>query len=209
MRGLIGALDPYCSFLPKDRYEALLKRLDSGKAGAGMILSKRSDVIYVVSCEQDGPASEVGIRPGDYLISVNGQVVEDKSILEAESYLVGTPGTKVQVEIFRSSRSNPMKIELTLRLPSQQTVKSEILEGKTGLLAISSLKSESVKQAETKLKTLISQGVEKIVLDLRDCADGSPALVIFRHSVTSSNIADRILCTCFSNSFFTTSLAGV
>lgn len=173
MRGLIGALDPYCSFLPKDRYEALLERRDSGNAGAGMVLSKRSDVIYVISCAQDGPASEVGIRPGDYLISVNGHIVEDKSILEAESYLVGAPGTKVQVEIFRSSRSNPMKMELTLRSPSPQTVKSEILEGKTGLLEISSLNEASVEQAKSKLTALISQGVERIVLDLRDCADGN------------------------------------
>ncbi len=172
MRGLISALDPYCSFLPKERYEALQKRHASGSAGAGMILSKRSDVIYVVSCEQDGPAEEVGIRPGDYLISVNGQLVEDKSILEAESYLLGAPGAKVKVEIFRSSRSNPLEMEITLRPPSSETVKSEILDGHIGVLDISSLTDASIDRAKNQLMALLSGGSKKLILDLRDCADG-------------------------------------
>jgi carboxyl-terminal processing protease len=171
MRGLIGALDPYCSFLSKERYKELEKRRASGRAGAGMILSKRSDVIYVVSCEQDGPAAQVGIRPGDYLISINGQIVEEKSILEAESYLLGEPGTKVQVEIFRSSRSNPLDMELTLKIPSSETVQSKIVNGNIGLLRISSLANGSIEQAGSQLRALIAQGAEKLILDIRDCAD--------------------------------------
>ncbi|MBN2320183.1 MAG: S41 family peptidase [Acidobacteria bacterium] len=173
MRGLIGALDPYCSFLSRERYEALQERRASGLAGPGMVLSKRSDVIYVVSCEQDGPAAQAGIRPGDYLISVNGQIVEDKSILEAESYLLGKPDTKVQVEIFRSSRSNPLELDLTLKVPSPETVRSKIVDGNTGFLDISSLANASIERAGRQLRALISQGAEKLILDLRDCADGS------------------------------------
>ena len=60
MRGLIDALDPYCSFLSKEQYEALQKRKASGNAGLGIVLSKRSDVIYVVSCERDGAARRGG-----------------------------------------------------------------------------------------------------------------------------------------------------
>ncbi|MBN2243747.1 MAG: PDZ domain-containing protein [Acidobacteria bacterium] len=174
MRGLIGALDPYCSFLSGEEYESLEQRRASGRAGAGMVLSKRSDAIYVVSCEQNGPAAQAGIRPGDYLISVNGQIVEDKSILEAESFLVGEPGTKVQVEIFRSSRSNPMEVELILSVPSGESVRSEIMDGNTGLLDVESLANASLEQVRGRLLALISQGADKLVLDLRDCADGDP-----------------------------------
>ena len=84
MRGLIDALDPYCSFLSKEQYEALQKRKESGNAGLGIILSKRSDVIYVVSIERDSPAAGAGIRPGDYLLAVNDKDVENLSILEVD-----------------------------------------------------------------------------------------------------------------------------
>ena len=56
MRGLMDALDPYCSFLSKEQYDAFQKRKENGHAGVGIVLSKRSDVIYVVSCERDSPA---------------------------------------------------------------------------------------------------------------------------------------------------------
>ena len=95
MRGLLDALDPYCSFLSREQYNALQKRKQNGQAGVGLVLSKKSDVIYVVSCERDGPAAEAGVRPGDYMIAIDGDAIEDKSILEVDSLLTGAPESKV------------------------------------------------------------------------------------------------------------------
>ena len=175
MRGLIDALDPYCSFLSKEQYDALQKRKENGSAGVGIVLSKRSDVIYVVSCEHDSPASEAGIRPGDYLIAINGQGVEDKSILEADSLLRGAQGETVEVTVFRSARNNPLDIEMTFKDQTKTSVGHKMLDGNVGLLEVSSLANSSAEQAKIKLKTLISAGAESILLDLRNCADGLPS----------------------------------
>jgi carboxyl-terminal processing protease len=175
MRGLINALDPYSSFLSKEQYDALQKRKDNGKASAGIILSKRSDVIYIISCEPDGSGAEAGLRPGDYLISVDGQSVEDKSILEADSLLRGAPGTKAKLTIVRSTQTKPLDIEVTLKSQSAAPIKYRMLDGNIGLLSVSSLAGSSVEQAKLRLKTLISAGAGKLILDLRDCADGNPA----------------------------------
>jgi carboxyl-terminal processing protease len=175
MRGLINALDPYSSFLSKEQYDALQKRKDSGKASAGIILSKRSDVIYIVSCEPDGSGAEAGLRPGDYLISIDGQSVEDKSILEADSLLRGAPGTKAKLTIVRSTQTKPLDIEVTLKSQSAAPIKYRMLDGNIGLLSVASLAGSSVEQAKLRLKTLISAGAGKLILDLRDCADGNPA----------------------------------
>ena len=175
MRGLINALDPYSSFLTKEQYDAMQKRRAEGIAGTGMIISKRSDVIYVVSCERDGVAAAMGIRPGDYLISVNGEQVEDKSVLEVESLLVGAPGSKIKVEIFRSTMSKPLEVELTLKTPSPVKIESKIMDGNIAFIDVPSLAESSVRQIESKLRALIASGAQKLVLDLRDCADGGPA----------------------------------
>jgi carboxyl-terminal processing protease len=174
MRGLIDALDPYSSFLTKEQYDALQKTGAEGIASAGMIISKRSDVVYVVSCERDGPAATMGIRPGDYLVSVNGQQVEDKSILAVKSLLIGAPGSKIKVEIFRSSMSKPLELELALKIPSPVRVESRITDENIAFLDVSSLADPSVKQIEGKLRELVSAGAQKLILDLRDCADGGP-----------------------------------
>jgi len=173
MRGLIDALDPYCSFLSKEQYEALQKRKAGGDAGLGIILSKRSDVIYVVSVERGGAAAEAGIRPGDYLLAVNGKDVENQSIMEVDSFLHGTVGGKVKLTLFRSSRTTkPVEVEMALKDPLPNPVESKMLEGNTGFLDVVSLGNSS-EQIKLKLKTLVSAGAKKVILDLRDCADGT------------------------------------
>jgi carboxyl-terminal processing protease len=174
MRGLMDALDPYCSFLSREQYEALQKRKASGTAGLGIVLSKRSDVIYVVSCERDGPAAQAGVRPGDYLIAIDGQGVEDKSIIEVDSLLHGARGTNVRLSLFRGARTKPLDIEMTMRDQSTAPINSKMLDGNIGWLDISSLSGTSVEQVKIRLKTLLSAGAKKLVLDLRDCADGTP-----------------------------------
>ena len=80
LRGLINSLDPYSSFLTKEQADALEKRKSNGKAGIGVVLSKRTDLIYAVSTTRNGPAAEAGLRPGDYLVVIDGVNVEDMSI---------------------------------------------------------------------------------------------------------------------------------
>jgi carboxyl-terminal processing protease len=138
MRGLIDALDPYCSFLSKDQYEALQRRKIQGTASAGMILSKRADIISVVSTERGGAAEEAGIRPGDYVVALDGVDIENKSIMEADSLLHGAAGTKVRATIFRSARTKPLEVDVILKSTEAIPVVSKMLDGDVGLLDISS-----------------------------------------------------------------------
>lgn len=173
MRGLLNALDPYSSFLSKEQYAEYLKRKENGQAGVGLVLSKRSDMIYVVSCERDGPADIAGVRPGDYVIAVDGQGVEDRSLIEVDGLLRGAKGSKLKLTIFRSLKAKSLEVEMVRSDPSETLVTSRMLDGKVGFLDVASLAGSSLEQAKLKLKTLISAGAEKIILDLRDCAEGS------------------------------------
>ena len=175
MRGLFDALDPYSTFLTREQLEELEKRSAAGSAGAGMVISKRSDVVLVVSVEAQGAADKANLRPGDYLLSVNGEEVHNKSLLEVNNILHGAPGTIVKLAVFRESQSRPQDIELTLQEPAPVQVTSRILDGNIGYLKIASLNNASVEQAKVNLKTLISAGADKILLDLRNCAEGDPA----------------------------------
>src|SRR3990172_4590668 len=104
-RGLIEALDPYSSFLTKEQMRQLEDRKAAGSAGGGLVLSKRTDVVYIVTVHRGGPAEAAGVRSGDYLIMIDGVSVEEKSILEVESLLRGAPDSSVKVSVFRSARS--------------------------------------------------------------------------------------------------------
>jgi carboxyl-terminal processing protease len=143
LRGLIDALDPYSSFLTKDQLAAIEKRNASGNAGVGLVLSKRADVMYVVSEERNGPAEQAGIRAGDYLVGIDDQTVDDKSIMETTSLLRGAPGSKVKITVFRGSRPKPLDFELARKVDAPAPTNSQIVNGNVGLLDISSLECES------------------------------------------------------------------
>ncbi|MBN1568932.1 MAG: PDZ domain-containing protein [Acidobacteria bacterium] len=175
MRGLLNALDPYCSFFTKEQYSEIQKRKENGRADIGVVLSKRSDMIYIVSCDRNGPAETAGIRSGDYLIAIDGQGVEDKSIVEVDGLLRGVAGSGVRITIFRSLRAKSIEYDITRSLQPVAPVHSRMLDGQVGLLEVSSLAESDIEQIKIKLKTLISAGAEKLILDLRDCAEGSPS----------------------------------
>jgi carboxyl-terminal processing protease len=179
MRGLIEALDPYSSYLSKEQLQQLEKRKATGTAGAGLVISKKGDVTYVLSVQRGGPAEAAGLRAGDYIIEIDGVTIEDKSILEVESMVRGTPDTTVNVTVFRNSRTKPAQYTLTRKADSEVPIVSRMAqaaaEGKqlnVGVLDVSSLSGSSLEQAKIKLKTIISAGAQSLILDLRDCADG-------------------------------------
>jgi carboxyl-terminal processing protease len=174
MRGLFDALDPYSAFLTRDQFVEFEKRNAAGSVGAGLVVSRRSDVINVVSVEAQGVADKAGIRPGDYLLSINDEEIHTRSLFEVNTLLRGAPGTGIKLTIFRESQTGPQDIELILQEPAQVHVTSRILDGGIGYLRISSLRGAAAEQVKVNLKTLISAGAEKILLDLRDCAEGTP-----------------------------------
>ncbi len=175
MRGLMEALDPYSSYLSKESLQEIEKRKAAGNAGVGMVLSKRGDVVYVVSIQPDGPADVVGLRAGDYLMSIDGASIEDKNLVEVDSILRGAPGSTVKITVFRSARTKPADYQLTRKADVPPPLATQILSGEVGLLDVSSLSGGTIDLVRVKLKTLISAGARRIVLDLRDCSDGEIA----------------------------------
>jgi carboxyl-terminal processing protease len=173
MRGLIDALDPYSAFLTKAQVEAVDGR--NGTADVGMVISKRANLICVVATEHNGAAEAAGMRPGDYLTSIDGVNVEEASLVEAESLLRGSAGSKIKATVFRGSQTKPIVIEMTRKESLPAGVGSRMLDGHIGVLEVSSLATSNLEQVRVKLKTLISAGAQKLLLDLRDCADGEPA----------------------------------
>ncbi len=174
MHGLIEALDPFSSYLTKEQAAALNDN-DAQTGGVGAILSKRSNIICVVAAGHGSPAETAGLRPGDYLVAIDGVNVEDESLLKANSLFRGAPGTKVKATVFRGTQSKPIDVEMVRSNEPPPATASRILDGHIGVLEVYSLANSTVEQTQVKLKTLISAGAQRLIMDLRNCADGEPA----------------------------------
>jgi carboxyl-terminal processing protease len=170
MRGLIEALDPYSTFLSKEKIQEIDAR-KGGTGSVGIVLSKRGNILCVVSNERGGPSESAGVRPGDFVTAIDDTNVEDSSLQEAASMLRGAPGTQVKISVFRGTQTKPIDIKMT-RQSIEPVVSTRMLDGHIGVLEMSSLVAPAVDQARLKLKTLVSAGAQKLILDLRSCASG-------------------------------------
>lgn len=102
IKGMLDSLgDPHTAFLSEDDFRELTVETSGKFGGLGIHISSKDGFIYVVSPIEDTPAFREGIKPGDYIISINGETTKGMSVEKAVKLLRGTPGTTVTITIKR------------------------------------------------------------------------------------------------------------
>ena len=101
----------------------LQKSSDFGKAidynRSGMTLHRaESGAVEVETVSPHTPAAEVGLTPGDIILSINTDSPNDKALYELESLLSGTAGTSIRIEYRRGGKSQATQFRLRELLPS-------------------------------------------------------------------------------------------
>jgi carboxyl-terminal processing protease len=173
IRGLLSALDPYSTYFTARGYQAYLADPTPGPGNVGLYLSKRMGYTTVVSVLPGSPAAKVGINPGDLIDSLENRPTRGLSVVQLDRMLAGAPGTTVDVAVIRGDRGQPQKFALTREVLATPPVVAKIVDDQTAYLHVVRFSRGQTDQIASKLKQLIAQGADKIVLDLRDCAGGS------------------------------------
>lgn len=174
LRGLLEALDPYSSYLSPREYADYQKRKASPPAGeVGLVLSKQYGLASVVTALPESPAARAGMRTGDIIESIGEFSTREMSIEQAYLLLAGEPGTGVKLAVVRRARAEPQTIELVRARLHPAALVSGRLESDIGYLRIASFQPGRAAEVAGALRQLRSQGMRKLVLDLRDAAGGS------------------------------------
>ena len=172
IRGLLEALDPYSTYFTPAEYQDYLKNPDLGPADVGIFLSKRSGYVTVISVLPGSPAEKAGVKAGDLIDRVEGSATRELSVVQIERLLAGAPDTTIKLYVVREARGEPEPITLTRTILNYPPVVSKILDNGDGYLRICTFNKGKAKEIAAKLKELESNGAHKIILDLRNCADG-------------------------------------
>ena len=107
---------------PSDANEDRERR--SGEAGAGLQLIQRGPAIVVAAAVSDGPGARAGIRPGDTIVSVDGQQVQGKDARLVASWIDGPEQTTVLVT-WRAHDGRQHLAELVRAMVPPETVYSQ------------------------------------------------------------------------------------
>lgn len=194
LKGMFANLgDPYTSYYPKEEYEKLLENLDGRYKGIGVTVSaSKEGMIKVVQVFENSPAKEAGMKAGDFIKSVEGTDFDATELEEAVALIRGKEGTKVKIEVIRTSEDRPEGEEIPMiverRDVTVDTVYSETLDidgTKIGYLRLSAFDDITWDDFKDKYSKLKNEDIEGLVLDLRNNPGGSLDVCL--------NIADTFL----------------
>ncbi|MBQ1612731.1 MAG: S41 family peptidase, partial [Alphaproteobacteria bacterium] len=174
MNGMLSSLDPHSSFLDAKSFKYLNEQTQGKFGGLGIEVTMENGVVKVVSPIDDTPAFRAGLKPGDYIISLDGTPVIGMSLNEAVDKMRGKPGTKIKLTIRRNSEK-PFDVVLKREEIKIQSIKTGIKAKDIAYIRISSFSEEADKTIEkeiAKMQKKTKNGIKGVILDVRNNPGG-------------------------------------
>jgi carboxyl-terminal processing protease len=175
LNGLLEAIDPFASYLNADQYKEYLKTANQKRADVGLILSKKSGYgISVVAAVPNSAAAKAGLSTFDMVESIKGISTRDMPLAYANMLLQGEAGSAVEMSVVRLRRGEPQAVKLTRAIPSLPPVTGSMLANQVGYINVDALTAPHVKELASTIQKLQKEGAQKLVVDVRNCALGTP-----------------------------------
>ena len=87
--GVLQSLDPYSSYMSPEMLLNMQTETSGEFGGLGIEVSMEAGVVKVISPIDDTPASKAGVKAGDYIVKINNEQVQGKSLSEAVELMRG------------------------------------------------------------------------------------------------------------------------
>ncbi|HEV2568478.1 S41 family peptidase [Sphingomonas sp.] len=174
INGMLSSLDPHSSFLDATDFQSMKAQTDGNYGGLGLTVSMEDGAVKVITASEDTPAYRAGVKPGDYITHLNGQLLFGGTLDEAVEQMRGKPGTPVKVTIVRPGREKPFDVTLTREVIELKPVKWEV-KGDVGIININSFSKNTgagVRAAIVGIQKQLGRRPAGYVLDLRSNPGG-------------------------------------
>lgn len=169
---MLFSLDPYTNFYSEAQAEDYRFQVTGSYGGIGANVFSKDGQIVINRTFEGFPAQLADIRPGDVVLSVDGQSVAGKESKDLTELLKGTAGTAVTIKVDRPGRGE-MNFEIER---AQIKVKNVPYYGKiddeTGYIKLTGFTPNAGKEVKDAFVDLREQGIARVILDLRGNGGG-------------------------------------
>ncbi|NMC09085.1 S41 family peptidase [Candidatus Microgenomates bacterium] len=176
IKGMVNSFDdPATVYLNKEETEEF-DAASEGKyfEGIGAELGYDNGQIIVVTPIEGSPAKEAGLRPGDYILKVDGyELTSSDTVYDAVAKIRGESGTEVVLTILHKGDSATQDIKITRKEITVPSMTLEFVGEKKDIayFKVSRFTDTSyntwVALWDSKVTEIKKAGVKKIILDLR------------------------------------------
>ncbi len=171
---LEGLGDPYSAYYTPAEYENMMQKSKGEYSGIGAVLTQDPDtmLISVVRVYEDSPAETGGLMPGDIIMKVDGEDISQMELSDAVMLIKGEEHTKVMLEVYRKDSYDRKTAEITRENIELPTLTYRMMEDRIGYIYIASWEEVTTAQYIRAMEDLEQQGMEALVVDLRDNPGG-------------------------------------
>ncbi|KAF1086116.1 Carboxy-terminal processing protease CtpB precursor [Sporotomaculum syntrophicum] len=174
-RGIVDALeDPYSVYLDPQTFKQLQEQITGSFGGLGILVGlNKEEMLTVVRVYDHTPAAEAGVQAGDIITGIDARDVQGLDLDTAVGLMRGPVGSKIRLSVLREGHAEPLEFKITRQEISVPTVEGELLpDSSIGYIAISQFNEKTSNEMMQILGKLKGQGMQGIILDLRDNPGG-------------------------------------
>tara|TARA_B100000795_G_scaffold269897_1_gene260998 strand:- start:7373 stop:9007 length:1635 start_codon:yes stop_codon:yes gene_type:complete len=172
IKNTLKDLDPYTSFYNEQDVEDAKIRREGEYSGIGTAVYYTKKGIQIKEVYKGFSADKAGLKAGDIIISIDGQLLKNMERDQLSMFLKGTSNSKVSVEIERQGKL------INKELVREKVVINpvpfyEMIDDETGYITLTRFNNKASSEVKKAYRSLKKKGMRKLVFDLRYNPGGS------------------------------------
>ena len=174
--GMLASLDPHSAYIDGQALDRLTTMIDGNYQGLGISIQMEDGAVKIVSPFRGSPADQAGLKAGDYITHIDGELIYGLDVDEAVARMRGPAGTDIEVTIFRPGREDSFEVVVTRGVIELEPVTWELMDGNIGHISVNEFSADvgsDVRQGLRELQGQASGGLAGLVLDMRRNPGGS------------------------------------
>ncbi|OYU41047.1 MAG: peptidase S41 [Pseudorhodobacter sp. PARRP1] len=176
INGMLTSLDPHSSYMDAKAFADMNTQTRGEFGGLGIEVTMEDGYIKVVSPMDGTPADKAGIKPGDFITTVDGENVQGLTLDEAVDKMRGPIGSEIVITVVREGVKEPFDVSIVRDTIKVAAVKSRLV-GNIGVMRVSSFNDQTYPGIQEGIKKLAEEagGSDKLkgyVIDLRNNPGG-------------------------------------
>ncbi len=173
IKGMLADLDPHSSFMPPEMFKEMQVETTGSFGGLGIEITIRDGVLTVVSPIEDTPAFRAGVKAGDRIIKIDGELSKDMTLMEAVKKMRGPKGTEITISVMRKGLNSLLDVKIIRDTIKVVSVKSKMLTDDIAYVRLTQFQSRTYADLNRKMKELKKDHtITGLVLDLRNNPGG-------------------------------------
>lgn len=170
---MLESLDPYTNYIPESKMEDYKMMTTGQYGGIGALIQTQKDKVVISEPYEGFGAHKAGLMAGDKIVSIDGKSATGKNSEEIREFLLGQPGTTVEITVERPGTETPItKVVTREEVKIKDVPYHTMLKNDVGYIRLTGFTESASTEVKNALNELKAKNAKSIILDLRGNGGG-------------------------------------